>query len=82
MRLNSPGTIVRVAVSDDQDEWWDESVGSIRFGKGTGGGSKMRLFGERMDGRKVSEVFCFLIDGRVRLGIKLAWGRGDSRDRQ
>ncbi|MCJ1243858.1 hypothetical protein MMC30_001055 [Trapelia coarctata] len=32
MRLNSPGMMVRVALSDKEDEWWDESVGSEVLG--------------------------------------------------
>ena len=31
-RLNTPGVVVRVAVSDDNDPWWDESVGEEVLG--------------------------------------------------
>ena len=32
MRLNSPGQVVQVALSDEEDEGWDESVGSEVMG--------------------------------------------------
>ena len=31
-RLHKPGLVVRVAISDDNDEWWDEKVGEEVLG--------------------------------------------------